>query len=71
MLDKTEYLRKMFEIIDDKSESSKMGPASDFDDLNKIEKEIVNTLKELVSKKETSQETFDEIKPIGSIRTRL
>ena len=28
-----------------------MGPASDFDKLNKIEKEIVDKLKDLVSKK--------------------
>ena len=47
-----------------------MGPASDFDNLNKIEKEIVDILKDLVSKKEISQETFNEIKPISSIRPR-
>ena len=36
VLDKTKYLRKMFEITDDKSEFSKMGSASDFDDLKKL-----------------------------------
>ena len=71
VLDKTEYLRKMMEILDDKTKFDKMGPASNFDNIVKIEKEIINTLKDLVCKKEISQETFNDIKPIGSIRPRL
>ena len=71
VLDKTEYLRKMMEILDDKTKFVKMGPASNFDNIVKIEKEIINTLKDLVCKKEISQETFNDIKPIGSIRPRL
>ena len=57
--------------MDNKSKFVKMGPASDFDNLNKIEKQIVDILKDLVSKKEISQETFNEIKPLGSIRPRF
>ena len=59
------------EILDDKTKFVKMGPASDFDNIVKIKKKIIATLKDLVCKKEKSQETFNEIKPIGSIRPRL
>ena len=71
VLDKTEYLRKMLEILDDKTKFVKIGPASDFDKITKIEKEILDTLKDMVCKKEISQETFNEVKPIGLIRPRL
>ena len=71
VLDKTEYSRKTVEIVDYISKLLKMGPPSNFDNLNKIEKEIIDILKDLVSKKEISQETFNEIKPLGSIRPRF
>ena len=51
VLDKTEYLRKILEIFDDKTKFVKMGPASDFDNIIKIEKEIIDILKDLVCKK--------------------
>ena len=51
VLDKTEYLRKMLEILNDKTKFIKMGPASDFDNIIKIEKELIDILKDLVCKK--------------------
>ena len=66
-----QYSRKTVEIVDYISKLLKMGPPSNFDNLNKIEKEIIDILKDLVSKKEISQETFNEIKLIGSKRPRL
>ena len=44
----------MFEIIDDKSNFVKMGQASNIDNLNIIEKEITNMLKDLALKEEMS-----------------
>ena len=41
-MDKTNYLSKMNEIIDDKSKSIELGLTSDFDNLNKIEKYIIH-----------------------------
>ena len=61
----------MLETLDDKTKFVKIGPASDFDKITKIEKEILDTLKDMVCKKEISQETFNEVKPIGLIRPRL
>ena len=71
VLDKTDYLGKMNLIIDDKSKFLKLGPVSDFDNLSKIEKDIIDLLKRLVSNKEISQQIFNEIKPMGSIRPRM
>ena len=56
--------------MDNKTKIVKMGPVSDFYTLHKIEKEIFDILKEVLSKKEISQETFNEIKPIGSIKLK-
>ena len=44
---------------------------SDFDNIIKIENEIIYILKDMVCKNEISLETFNKIKPIGSIRPRL
>lgn len=52
-MDKTDYLSKMNEIIDDKSKSIELGLTSDFDNLNKIEKYIIHLIyivKKLVNK---------------------
>ena len=61
----------MFEIIDDKKRFIKMEPAKHFDNLNRINKEKVGILKDLVSNKIKNQETLNEINSIGSIRPRL
>ena len=43
----------------------KLGQTSEFDNLNKIEKSIIDFLKNLVYKKEIQQSVFMAIKPIG------
>ena len=50
VLDKTEYSRKLFETSDDKTNFIIMGLASDFVNLNEIEKEIIDKLKDFLSK---------------------
>lgn len=60
----------MFEIINDKSKFVKMGPASDFDNLNKIKKGD-NKYTERLGIQERRQECFNENKPLGSIRPKL
>ena len=52
LLDKTEYLDKMNKILDDSTKFVKLGQTSKFDNLNKIEKSIIDFLKKLVYKKE-------------------
>ena len=61
----------MFEKIDDKKRFIKMELAKHFDNLNRINKEKVGILKDLVSNKIKNQETLNEINSIGSIRPRL
>ena len=50
VLDRTEYSRKLFETLDDKTKFINMRLASDFVNLKKIEKEIINILKDFLSK---------------------
>ena len=58
----------MKEAFDDKTKLVNMRPASDFDNLINIKKEKIVILKDIVSKKEISKETFNETKHINSIR---
>ena len=36
VLDKTDYINKMQEIIDDKTKFTLLGPANNFDNINKV-----------------------------------
>ena len=57
--------------MDDKTKFVKIKTASDFDNLIKNEKEIIDIIKDMVFKKEIRQETFNQVKLLGSIRPRL
>ena len=58
----------MNEIVYNISKFIELGPTSDFDNLNKIEKYIIHLIKRSVSSKEISQQIYYDVKPIGSIR---
>ena len=71
ILDKSDYLEKMATILDDTSKFEKLGPASDNDNTQKVEKTLCAFLQKLVERGHLSAEVFDAVKPSGSVRPRL
>ena len=71
LLDKKKCLDKMNEILNDSTKFVKLGQTSEFDNLNKNKKSIIDFLKKLVNKNEIEQSIFIAVKPIGSIRLRM
>ena len=71
ILDKTDYTNKMQEIIGDKTKFTLLGPANKFDNINKVEDEIVKILKNLLYTKEINEDIYNLVKPVGSITPRM
>ena len=71
ILNKSDYVDKIHDIISDKTKFRLLGPSSKFDNTEKVEKEIVKVLKQLLAKNEINEDTFNWIKPVGSITPRL
>ena len=68
VLDKTDYINKMQEIIDDKTKFTLLGPANNFDNINKVQDEIVKILKNLLYTLENSEDIYNLV---GSITPRM
>ena len=71
ILNKEDYNSKMLNIINDEKKFLKIGPVGDNLTIVKLEKKIIQILKDLVDKNELSQEHYNLIRPVGSIRPRL
>ena len=70
VLDKTDYINKMQQIIGDKTKFTLLRPANKFDNINKVYNEIVKILKSLLYTKEISEDVYNLVKPVGSITPR-
>ena len=70
-MDKQDYLKKMQVIINATSKFKHLGSVDKFYNTVKLENNIVKFLKHLVTTKEISQDAFDFVKPVGSIRPRI
>ena len=71
LMNKTDYLQKMDAIISDPSKFNLLGPAEQYDKIDKVEKEINKFLKHLLFKNEIDENLFNLIKPVGSVTPRL
>ena len=71
IMDKTEYLNKMQEIIQDNTKFEHIGPVLTKDKTAKREEELRKFLWNLVSTKEISEDLYKELRPVGSQRPRL
>ena len=71
VLDKTDCVDKMYETIGDTTKFTLFGPSIKFNNINKVEDEIVKNIKSLLYTKEINEEIYSLIKPVGSITPRL
>ena len=71
VLDKTDYVNKIYEIIGDTTKFTLLWPANKFDNINKVEDEIVKVLKNILSTKEINEDIYNLIKPVGYITPRM
>ena len=71
ILDRTDYVNKMANILDDPSTFSSLGPCSTMDNTPKNETKLRNFLLGLSKSKNISWEIYKRIKPTGSQRPRL
>ena len=70
-IDKQDYLDKMKVIINNASKVKRLGSVDKFDNTIIWENNTIKFLKYLVLTNEISQDTFDFITPVGSMRTRI
>ena len=71
ILDKTDHLIKLYEIIDDTTKFTLFGPANKFDNISKIEDKIVKVFKNLLSTKQIYEDIYNLIILVGSITPRM
>ena len=71
ILTRDAYVEKMMSILEDKSKFLRLGPVEQFDRTLSIENALRTYLKRLVSEKEMSAHTYNEILPVGSSRPRM
>ena len=71
LLNKSDYLHKMLDIIGDSRKFKLLGCATKFDNVNKVENEITKFLKQLLDNKEITEDIFNLVKPVGSITPRM
>ena len=69
LLDKTDYITKMYNILDDHSEFQK--PSSIYDSTDKVEQQLTDRLKSLKINNIIRCSQFDSLKPTGSRIPRL
>ena len=71
LLNKSDYLGKMNDIMSDSTKFNLLGKATEVDNIDKVEMEIIKFLKQLLFKNEISDSLFNLIKPVGSVTPRL
>ena len=71
ILDRTDYVSKMADILSDRSKFIKIGPASRFDFTAKIENAICRRLRSWCKTGSISDCIHDAIRPVGSQRPKL
>ena len=71
ILDRAEYLKKMLEIVDDRSKFEYIGPVERYDKTHRIELKLREFLTQLEEAEELPKSVTDSLKPTGSQRPRL
>ena len=71
LMTRQDYISKMMTILQDESKFVRLGPCQDFDRTLKIEQNLQCYLKQLVDSKEIVEETYAQLRPVGSARPRL
>ena len=71
LLDHTQYVSKMLEVLSDRCKFKSLGPVSDFDFTASIELAFQRRLSRLLKNKSIPLTVYNEIRPTGSQRPRL
>ena len=71
ILNRSDYVTKMLEILSDASKFEHLGPVSTHDKTAKQEKDLMTFLSQLRESRELSEHNFKAVWPIGSQRPRL
>ena len=70
ILSKTDYCAKMATILEDQSKFKCLGLSESEDDYKRVEDDLQKHLSRLVKAKQMTAETFNDLRPIGSVRPR-
>ena len=71
LMNKSEYLEKINDIISDSTKFKLLGKAKELDNIDKVESETIKFLKQLLFKNGIIESLFNLIKPVGSVTPRL
>ena len=71
LMNKSDYLEIMNDIISDLTKFKFSGKAKEVDNIDKMESKIIKFLKQLLFKIEISESLFNFIKPVGPVTPRL
>ena len=71
ILNKSYYVTKMGNILNDASKFERLGPAAKADRTATIETKLQNRLPELLNSEQLPKQVYDEVRPTGSQRPRM
>ena len=73
IVDRTDYLKRMQEMVDDTNKFEKLNvkPGKDYNFMTKEKKDVDNLLSELVDKRSLSESDRDKLSPDGPNPARL
>ena len=71
ILNKSDYITKMGNILNDASKFQCLGPAATADRTATIETKLQNRLQELLNSEQLPKQVYDEVRPTGSQRLRM
>ena len=71
ILNKSDYIQKMGNILDDKTKLLNMGSVDQHDNTAKTEQKLQKRLLNLVNQKILTRDIYDRIRPTGSQRTHM
>ena len=71
LMKKSDYLEKMHVILDDKKKFKRIGEARANDHTARAETSLQNMLRKLHKNNEIDDDTYDLIRPVGTIRPRM
>ena len=71
ILNKSNYVTKMGNILNDASKFECLGPAATADKTATIETKLQNRLREFLNSEQLPKQVYDEVRPAGSQRPRM
>ena len=71
ILNKSDYVTNMRNILNDASKFECLGPAATADRTSAIETKLQNRLRELLKSEQLPKQVYDEVRPTGSQRPRM